>query len=62
MPENTESISVPQTSTAPLVGLVMGSDSDFSVMSAAAQTLRDFGVTHEVQVVSAHRTPEKMLD
>ncbi|TFD70150.1 MULTISPECIES: 5-(carboxyamino)imidazole ribonucleotide mutase [unclassified Cryobacterium] len=40
----------------------MGSDSDFTVMSAAAQTLKDFGVAHEVQVVSAHRTPEKMLD
>jgi 5-(carboxyamino)imidazole ribonucleotide mutase len=61
VPDNTEHISVPETSTAPLVGLVMGSDSDFTVMSAAAQTLRDFGVAHEVQVVSAHRTPEKML-
>jgi len=39
----------------------MGSDSDWPVMSAAAQLLRDFGVSHEVQVVSAHRTPEKML-
>ena len=54
--------STPDSMTAPLVGLVMGSDSDFTVMSAAAQTLKDFGVTHEVQVVSAHRTPEKMLD
>jgi len=43
------------------VGVVMGSDSDWPVMSAAAQLLRDFGVSHEVQVVSAHRTPEKML-
>ena len=54
--------SVPESSSAPVVGLVMGSDSDFTVMSAAAQTLKDFGVPHEVQVVSAHRTPEKMLD
>lgn len=43
------------------MGVVMGSDSDWPVMSAAAQLLRDFGVSHEVQVVSAHRTPEKML-
>ena len=46
---------------APLVGVVMGSDSDWPVMSDAAQLLRDFGVPHEVQVVSAHRTPEKMI-
>ena len=67
MPDNIEPStvpinSVPVNSSAPLVGLVMGSDSDFTVMSAAAQTLKDFGVAHEVQVVSAHRTPEKMLD
>ncbi|MBC7442266.1 MAG: 5-(carboxyamino)imidazole ribonucleotide mutase [Ramlibacter sp.] len=40
----------------------MGSDSDWPVMSDAAQLLRDFGVPFEVQVVSAHRTPEKMID
>lgn len=45
----------------PLVGVVMGSDSDWPVMSDAAQLLRDFGVPCEVQVVSAHRTPEKMI-
>ncbi len=39
----------------------MGSDSDWPVMSDAAQLLRDFGVSFEVQVVSAHRTPEKMI-
>ncbi|HSP53124.1 MAG TPA: 5-(carboxyamino)imidazole ribonucleotide mutase [Cryobacterium sp.] len=39
----------------------MGSDSDWPVMSDAAQLLRDFGVPFEVQVVSAHRTPEKMI-
>nr|WP_282433127.1 5-(carboxyamino)imidazole ribonucleotide mutase [Cryobacterium arcticum] len=43
------------------VGVVMGSDSDWNVMSDAAALLTDFGVAHEVQVVSAHRTPEKMI-
>lgn len=39
----------------------MGSDSDWSVMSAAAEALTEFAIGHEVQVVSAHRTPEKMI-
>ncbi len=43
--------------SAPLVGVIMGSDSDWSVMSAAAEALREFDVPHEVRVVSAHRTP-----
>ncbi|KQP97685.1 N5-carboxyaminoimidazole ribonucleotide mutase [Rathayibacter sp. Leaf185] len=46
----------------PLVGLVMGSDSDWSVMQAASTTLSEFGVAHEVRVVSAHRTPQAMID
>jgi 5-(carboxyamino)imidazole ribonucleotide mutase len=40
-----------------LVGVIMGSDSDWSVMAAAAEALREFDVPHEVRVVSAHRTP-----
>ncbi|MFZ0120030.1 MAG: 5-(carboxyamino)imidazole ribonucleotide mutase [Pseudonocardiaceae bacterium] len=40
----------------------MGSDSDWPVMRAAAQALDEFGVAHEVSVVSAHRTPARMLD
>lgn len=47
---------------APLVGVVMGSDSDWPVMSDAAQVLADFGVAHEVDVVSAHRMPDEMLE
>lgn len=39
----------------------MGSDSDWRVMSAASQTLTDLGVPHEVEVVSAHRTPDKLI-
>ena len=50
-----------EIAVTPLVGVVMGSDSDWPVMSDAAQLLRDFGVPCEVQVVSAHRTPEKMI-
>jgi 5-(carboxyamino)imidazole ribonucleotide mutase len=44
--------------TVPLVGIVMGSASDWSVMQAAARRLDEFGVPHERRVVSAHRTPE----
>jgi len=43
------------------VGLIMGSDSDWVVMSAAAEALAEFEVPYEVGVVSAHRTPQKML-
>jgi len=46
----------------PLVGVIMGSDSDYSVMSDAVSVLREFGIPHEVEVVSAHRTPEKMFE
>ncbi len=45
-----------------LVGVIMGSDSDWSVMSAAADALNGYGVAHEVRVISAHRTPRDMLD
>ena len=48
-------------SSEPLVGVVMGSDSDWRVMSDASQTLTDFGIAHEVEVVSAHRTPDKLI-
>lgn len=40
----------------------MGSDSDWSVMSDAVQALKDFGIEHEVEVLSAHRTPERMIE
>jgi 5-(carboxyamino)imidazole ribonucleotide mutase len=45
----------------PLVAVVMGSDSDWSVMSDAATALGEFGIAHEVRVVSAHRSAEKMI-
>jgi 5-(carboxyamino)imidazole ribonucleotide mutase len=46
---------------APVVGIVMGSDSDLPVMSAAADVLGALAVPHEVRVVSAHRTPHDMI-
>ena len=46
----------------PLVGLIMGSDSDWPTMQPAAEALAEFDVPFEVGVVSAHRTPERMLD
>ena len=46
---------------SPLVGVIMGSDSDLPVMQAAVDVLSDFGVDHEVRIVSAHRTPEVMV-
>lgn len=49
-------------SVHPVVGLIMGSDSDWSVMSGAGEVLDDFGVGYEVGVVSAHRTPGRMME
>lgn len=46
----------------PAVGVIMGSDSDWPVMRAAAEALAEFGVEHEQRVVSAHRTPAAMLE
>ena len=46
----------------PLVGLIMGSDSDWRVLSGAGEVLDDFGIRYEVGVYSAHRTPQRMLD
>jgi 5-(carboxyamino)imidazole ribonucleotide mutase len=46
----------------PRVGVIMGSDSDWSVMGDAAEALIEFDIAHEVGVVSAHRTPELMFD
>jgi 5-(carboxyamino)imidazole ribonucleotide mutase len=49
-------------SDKPLVGIVMGSDSDWPVMKAAADICAKFGVAHESRVVSAHRTPDDMAE
>ncbi len=49
-------------SDSPLVGVIMGSDSDLSVMQGAVDVLADFGVAHEVRIVSAHRTPDWLVE
>jgi 5-(carboxyamino)imidazole ribonucleotide mutase len=50
------------TEAQPLVGVIMGSDSDLPVMQGAVDILEEFGVAHEVRIVSAHRTPDVMWD
>lgn len=46
----------------PIVGIIMGSDSDLGTMQAAEGILKDFGVPCELEIVSAHRTPDRMAD
>ena len=49
------------TDATPLVGIVMGSDSDWPTMEPAAEALEEFGIAYEADVVSAHRMPEDMV-
>jgi 5-(carboxyamino)imidazole ribonucleotide mutase len=49
------------TTTAPEIGIIMGSDSDLPTMQAAVEVCESFGVAYEVAIVSAHRTPERMV-
>src|ERR1700748_763930 len=51
-----------RASSSAVVGLVMGSDSDWPVMKAAAEALDEFGVRYEADVVSAHRMPHEMIE
>src|SRR5512135_3240866 len=50
------------TSSHPLVGIIMGSQSDWEVMQHTAQQLAELGVPHEVQIISAHRTPDLLFE
>jgi 5-(carboxyamino)imidazole ribonucleotide mutase len=59
--ENASSGSLPMAKD-PRVGVVMGSDSDLPCMQAAVEVLEEFGVAHEVRVLSAHRTPKAMVN
>src|SRR3546814_13389101 len=47
---------------APQVGVIMGSQSDWPTMAHAVQILEQFGIAHEVRIVSAHRTPDRLVD
>ena len=47
---------------APLIGIIMGSRSDWETMRHAADTLDEFGIAHETRIVSAHRTPQRLYD
>ncbi len=50
------------TTPLPLVGILMGSDSDWPIMQAAAKMLKEFGVPYEARVISAHRAPDVLFD
>jgi 5-(carboxyamino)imidazole ribonucleotide mutase len=56
------SITVSRVTQQVLVGVIMGSDSDLPVMQGAIDVLTEFGVAHEVRIVSAHRTPDVMFE
>lgn len=51
-----------ETADGPLVGVIMGSQSDWETMREAVSVLDDLGVAHEVRIVSAHRTPDRLFD
>ncbi|MDP2123054.1 MAG: 5-(carboxyamino)imidazole ribonucleotide mutase [Parvibaculum sp.] len=51
-----------KSSKQPLVGIIMGSQSDWPTMKHAAEALKALGVAHETRIVSAHRTPDRMVD
>jgi 5-(carboxyamino)imidazole ribonucleotide mutase len=54
---------IPMTdSDSPKVGIIMGSQSDWPVMRLAAEILEELGVTHETRIVSAHRTPDRLVE
>jgi 5-(carboxyamino)imidazole ribonucleotide mutase len=52
----------PNTGESPIVGVIMGSQSDWETMSKAVAVLEDLGVPHEVKIVSAHRTPDRLFE
>ncbi|MDA0237424.1 MAG: 5-(carboxyamino)imidazole ribonucleotide mutase [Proteobacteria bacterium] len=54
-------MSKPRKSIKPIVGIIMGSESDWTVMKHASEILEAFDVSHETRVVSAHRTPDEMF-
>jgi 5-(carboxyamino)imidazole ribonucleotide mutase len=63
MPKKSSTLSLPRAkqNVAPVVAIVMGSQSDWVTMEHAMLVLRDFGVAHVVQIISAHRTPQRLV-
>ncbi len=62
-PVVSEPVQTPQDNAkAPIVGVIMGSQSDWQTMSLAATVLEELGVPHEVKIVSAHRTPDRLFE
>ncbi len=59
---NIENIKYSNCAENPLVGIIMGSQSDWSTMQHAARLLHDFDIPHEVKIVSAHRTPDRLYN
>jgi 5-(carboxyamino)imidazole ribonucleotide mutase len=55
-------MALPDAPLSPRVGIIMGSDSDLAVMQQAADILQQFGISYELTIVSAHRTPQRMAD
>jgi 5-(carboxyamino)imidazole ribonucleotide mutase len=53
---------MPADSEAPLVGVIMGSQSDWATMTHTAETLTELGIAHETRIVSAHRTPDRLAE
>ena len=62
MSEQPTSTAKKQNANAPLVGIIMGSESDLEIMTGAAEMLRQFEVEPELTIVSAHRTPERLRE
>jgi phosphoribosylaminoimidazole carboxylase PurE protein len=60
--ETMEEVVTDKTSETPLVGIIMGSDTDLPVMFEAAKTLEKFAISHEIEVISAHRSPARAHD
>ena len=59
---STTSNPITEFEKSPLVGIIMGSDSDLPIMKAAAELLKSFDVPFELTIVSAHRTPQRMME
>jgi 5-(carboxyamino)imidazole ribonucleotide mutase len=55
-------MALPDAPPSPRVGIIMGSDSDLAIMQQAADILQQFGISYELTIVSAHRTPKRMAD